>query len=172
MRKVSILFLIGLFLNGCVGINENGLSLRIPAASVIANITNQFPVSKSTSYGDVKISNPNLLFNESDAVSLGSELAFDNPLLSKLSAKLNVSGNVVYDQAKKSFFIQNAIVDSLEFNKNSLLSSFSGISSSALKPIIQNLISQIPIYTLDDPKYRYIKNATVNNGNIDLTFGL
>lgn len=168
MKKIILSIITLWILIGCVGISPEGLTMRIPASTLMSSIASQFPVSKNTNYGKINISNPDLLFNQGDKVVLGGNLAFSNALIQNISAKLKVSGNIIFDPKSRSFFIQNAIIDKLAFNNNSMLNMFSNMG--AIKPIIQNIISQIPLYTLDS-KYRYVTNATINNGNINLTLG-
>jgi len=178
MKKTMtiLLFIATLSLTGCIqNISQNGLTVRVPAATVTSALEEQFPIKQSFSYGNVELSNPKaLLTRGSNRVMTGTSIGFSNFLIPKQNGSLYVSGVPYFDAQSGAVYLREPMIEKLEFNGYKLSSIVQGPLKNALIPIINEVFRQTPIYKINRSSLQgsFVKNVVVDNGELLVTFGL
>lgn len=175
MKKNILGLVLVLFVSGCVGLSPKGLTLTIPGATVAQYIQDQFPISKDSDYGKVMITDPDLLLsNDSDKINIGSALSIKPKFLPAMNADVNVSGKLTYNASSKEFYLLDPNINSLSFNEQSFLSMLPDNFKNSIKPIIKEIFRNIPIYKLDPNSIHaaFVNDARIENGNLEITYGL
>ncbi|HIP02680.1 MAG TPA: DUF1439 domain-containing protein [Campylobacterales bacterium] len=176
MKKNLILLLITLFFSGCIhSVNQQGLTIRIPASQITQSLEQQFPVSQNFQYGTVALQNPKALLQAgSDRVQAGTTIGFSNALIPTQTGSLMISGKPIFDAKTGAVYLTQPSIDRLEFNGYKLASFMQGPLKDAIMPLINEVFRTRPIYRLDQNSLQsaFVKNIRVSNGELLLTFGL
>lgn len=176
MKKKVLLLLLTLFFSGCVhSINQQGLTIRVPASQITQSLEQQFPVSQNFQYGKVTLQNPKaLLHSGSDRVQAGTTISFSNALIPTQSGSLMISGKPIFDAKTGAVYLTQPNIDKLEFNGYKLASFMQGPLKDAIMPLINEVFKTRPIYRLNQNSLQsaFVKNIRVSNGELLLTFGL
>ncbi len=178
MKKLSIIIalLAVLLFTGCIqNISPNGLTVRIPAATVTSSLEKQFPIKQRFNYGDIELSNPKaLLTRGSNRVVTGTSIGFSNALIPKQKGSLYVSGVPFFDAQSGAVYLREPMIDKLEFNGYQLSSMIQGPLKSAIIPIINEIFRTTPIYKINRSSIQgsFVKNVVVDNGELLVTLGL
>jgi hypothetical protein len=176
MKRNLILLLITLFFSGCVhSINQQGLTIRVPASQITQSLEQQFPVSQNFQYGKVTLANPKaLLHAESDRVQAGTTIRFSNALIPQQSGTLMISGKPIFDAKSGAIYLTEPNIDKLEFNGYRLASFMQGPLKDAIMPLINEVFRTRPIYRLNRNSIQsmFVNNIQVSNGELLVTFGL
>ncbi len=176
MKKNLLLVLIVLLFSGCVhSINQQGLTIRVPASQITESLEQQFPVTQNFQYGKVTLQNPKALLRAgSDRVQAGTTIGFSNALVPTQSGSLMISGKPIFDAKTGSVYLTQPNIDKLEFNGYKLATFMQGPLKNAVMPIINEVFRTRPIYRLNQNSLQsmFLKNIRVSNGELLLTFGL
>jgi hypothetical protein len=178
MKKFSLLVILITLLSfsGCIqNVSPTGLTVRIPASSVTNALEQQFPIKQSFAYGDVELSSPKALLKRgSNRVVTGTSIGFSNALIPKQKGALYVSGIPYFDAQSGAVYLREPMIDKLEFNGYKLSSMIQGPLKSAIVPIINEIFRTTPIYKVNRSSLQgsFVKNVTVDNGELLVTFGL
>ena len=175
--KIKLLLLaMSLFLTGCLhSINEQGLTIKVPASQITSSLEQQFPVAQNFQYGKVTLANPKaLLHSGSDRVQAGTTIGFSNSLIPTQSGTLMLSGKPIFDAKTGAIYLTQPSIDRLEFNGYKLASFMQGPLKNAIMPLINEVFRTHPIYKLNPNSIQsmFINNIRVSNGELLITFGL
>ena len=176
MKKRLLIVLLSLFFTGCIhSIDQQGLTIRVPASQITQSLEQQFPVSQNFQYGKVTLQNPKALLHAgSDRVQAGTTLSFSNALIPTQTGSLMVSGKPIFDAKTGAVYLTQPNIDRLEFNGYKLASFMQGPLKNAIMPLINEVFRTRPIYRLNQNSLQsaFVKNIQVSNGELLLTFGL
>ncbi len=176
MRQKLILLLLTLLFSGCVhSINQQGLTIRVPASQITESLEQQFPVSQNFQYGKVTLQNPKALLHAgSDRVQAGTTIGFSNALIPTQTGSLMISGKPIFDAKTGAVYLTQPNIDRLEFNGYKLASFMQGPLKDAIIPLINEVFRTRPIYRLNQNSLQsaFVRNIQVSNGELLLTFGL
>ena len=176
MKQKLIILIAAIFFSGCIhSIDQQGLTIRVPASQITKSLEQQFPVSQNFQYGKVSLQNPKALLQAgSDRVQAGTTLSFSNPLIPAQSGSLMISGKPIFDAKTGAVYLTKPSIDKLEFNGYKLASFMQGPLKDAIMPLINEVFRTRPIYRLDQNSLQsaFVKNIRVANGELLLTFGL
>lgn len=176
MKKNILLVFLVLLFSGCVhSINQQGLTIRIPASQITASLEQQFPVSQNFQYGTVTLQNPKALLHAgSDRVQAGTTIGFSNALIPTQSGSLMISGKPIFDAKTGAIYLTQPNIDRLEFNGYKLASFMKGSLKDAVMPLINEVFRTRPIYRLEKNSLQsaFVRDIRVSNGTLLLTFGL
>ncbi len=176
MKFKLIILLTALFLSGCVhSINQQGLTIRVPASQITQSLEQQFPITENFQYGKITLANPKaLLQSGSDRVQAGTTIGFSNALIPQQSGTLMISGKPVFDTKSGAIYLTEPNIDRLEFNGYKLASFMQGPLKDAIMPLINEVFKTRPIYRLNRNSIQsmFVNNIQVSNGELLITFGL
>jgi hypothetical protein len=175
--KIKLLMLLTiLFFTGCVhSINQQGLTIRIPASQITQSLEQQFPVAQDFQYGKVTLTNPKALLHAgSDRVQTGTTIGFSNALIPTQTGTLMISGKPIFDAKTGAIYLTQPNIDRLEFNGYKLASYIQGPLKDAIMPLINEVFRTKPIYRLNKNSIQsmFVNNIRVSNGELLVTFGL
>lgn len=178
MKKTALflLIMITLFFTACIqNVSPQGLTIRVPASTVTSALEQQFPIKQRFSYGDVELSHPQALLTQgSNRVVTGTTIGFSNALIPKQTGALTVSGVPYFDAQSGAVYLREPMIDKLEFNGYRLADYLQGPLKSAIVPIVNEVFRQTPIYRVNRSSLQgsFVKNVTVDDGALLVTFGL
>jgi hypothetical protein len=176
MKIKYIIFLIALFFTGCVhSINQQGLTIKIPASQITNSLEQQFPIAQNFQYGKVTLTNPKALLHAgSDRIQAGTTIGFSNSLIPTQKGTLMISGKPIFDAKTGAIYLTQPNIDRLEFNGYKLASFMQGPLKDTIMPIINEVFRTRPIYRLNQNSIQsmFVNNIRVSNGELLVTFGL
>ncbi len=172
----TLLLLLTLFLTGCIkDINPNGMTIAIPASKITQSLQQQFPVTQNTQYGKVTLKNPKALLQKgSDRITAGATVLFSNSLIPQQQGSVYVSGKPYFDAKTGSIYLTEPNIEKLDINGYKLGNFLNGQVMEQIRPILNEIFKQIPIYKIERNSIQgsFVKNVYVEDGNLLLTFGL
>ena len=174
-KKLLLVALIALGLNGCVGLNPNGgYDITVPLSMINTTVQGNFPQSKNTKYGKLMIEKPNILSKaDADKLGVGTGFKFTNRLFGTISGALSLSSGVRYDPATKGVYLASPMVDELKFEKFALSKYLTPSMRNTIGQIIAQTLAQKPIYSLGNQVgASFVKGLSVKNGSIVVNLGL
>ena len=174
-KKLLLVAVVALGLNGCVGLNPNGgYDITVPLSMINTTIQGNFPQSKDTKYGKLMIEKPNVLSSSAkDKLGVGTGFKFTNRLLGTISGALSLSSGIRYDASTKGVYLASPMVDELKFEKFALSNYLTPSMRNAIGQIIAQTLAQKPIYNLGDQVgASFVKGLSVKNGSIVVNLGL
>jgi hypothetical protein len=175
-KRVLIVGLLALFFSACF---ENMYTIKIPTSEVNKKVEEKFPVSKELKYGTLTISNPKILSSSGDdRISMGANLKFENKILGNIKGIIYISGNIVYKNKSKEFFLVNPKIDDLKLLNNNILMALNDTLKQKIFNITSQIFKKLPIYKLDGKDFkgtiaqRMIQKIEVEKDIILVTLGL
>ncbi len=176
-KIMGALFLTALFI-GCVAVDPQGrgYSVAVPMSMVNSTLAKQFPVTEKRSLGTVEISDANILGEQGkDKLSIGTSFKFSNFLIRDgIGGSLKLASGVRFDPKSQNLYLDNPMVEDLQFQNFSLAKYLTPDMRNSLGLIIAETISKKPIYNLKQAGVgtAFVKGIDIRNGQIFLTFGL
>lgn len=165
-----------LFFSGCVhSINQQGLTISIPASKITESLASGFPVQQNFQYGTLTLKDPKAMLQAgSDKVTAGTSIDLSSPLIPTQSGSLYVSGKPYFDAQSGAIYLHNPDIETLDFNGYKLASMIQGPLKEAIMPLINEVFRTNPIYRLDQNSLQnhFVNDIRVNNGELLVTFGL
>ena len=174
-KKLLLVALVALGLNGCVGLNPNGgYDITVPLSMINTTVQGNFPQSKDTKYGKLMIEKPNILSKaDADKLGVGTGFKFTNRFFGTISGALSLSSGVRYDSATKGVYLASPMVDELKFEKFALSNYLTPSMRNAIGQVIAQTLAQKPIYNLGNQVgASFVKGLSVKNGSIVINLGL
>jgi len=176
MKIKLVILLFSLLLSGCIhSINQQGLTIKIPASQITQSLEQQFPVAQNFQYGKITLKNPKALLHAgSDRVQAGTTIGFSNALIPTQNGTLLISGKPIFDAKTGAIYLTRPNIDRLEFNGYKLASYIQGPLKDAIMPLINEVFRTRPIYRLNKNSIQsmFVNNIKVSNGELLVTFGL
>jgi len=176
MKIKLVILLFSLFFTGCVhSINQQGLTIKIPASQITQSLEQQFPIAQNFQYGKVTLANPKALLHAgSDRIQAGTTIGFSNALIPEQRGTLLISGKPIFDAKSGAIYLTQPSIDRLEFNGYKLSSYIQGPLKDAIMPLINEVFRSRPIYRLNQNSIQsmFVNNIRVSNGELLVTFGL
>ena len=165
-----------LFLTACIqNISPEGVTIRVPASSISNSLESQFPIKQSFNYGDVELSNPKALLQKgSNRVKVGTALGFNSAIIPKQNGSLYISGIPFFDPKSGNIYLREPMIDNFQFNGFTLPSITQSPLKNSIIPIINEIFKTTPIYKVNRSSLQgsFVKNVTIDNGELLVTFGL
>jgi hypothetical protein len=176
--RITGFLLMVLMIMGCVGVDPQGrgYSVAVPMGLVNSTLAKQFPVTEKRSLGTVEISDPNILGQQGeDKLSVGTSFKFTNFLIRDgIGGSLKLASGVRFDPKTQNLYLDNPMVEDLQFQNFSLAKYLTPEMRNSLGLIIAETIAKKPIYNLKQAGVgsAFVKGIDIRNGQIFLTFGI
>jgi hypothetical protein len=169
-------------LSGCVTVDPQGrgYSFAVPMNIINSTLAEKFPVDQKLTYGiisgNLNISDPNILGKKGeDKLGIGTAFKFTNFLIPNgISGKINLASGVRYDATTKNLYLKNPMVNTINFQNESLMKKLPDGIQNAIGLLIAETVAKKPIYNLRQSSSvsGLVKAIDVRDGQIFLTFGL
>ena len=178
MNSIRTLLLVSLLwlLTGCIqDISPTGVTLRIPASQINADLRKNFPIKRRTPYGTLTLSDPKAKLEPgSDRIVAGATLHYANALIPAQTGTLYLSGTPYFDASKGAIYLHHPRIEELTFNSYSFTGLLKSNIQRQLQPILDRFFASIPIYRLDRGSMsgRFVKDVTVADGALLVRMGL
>jgi hypothetical protein len=179
-RLLMIVALLSPFIfTGCIqniqNVSANGVTLRVSADELSSTLQDSFPVIQNFQYGSIELSDPKAILKKgSDRMITGTTIAYSNDLIPEQKGSLYISGSPFFNAQTGEIFLKAPKIEKMEFNGYNLFDYVQKPLIDALQPAINSLFAQNPIYRVDRSSIQssFIKNVTVSDGALLVTFGL
>ncbi len=176
-KTISVIAIFIAFLfSGCIqNINQQGLTIKVPASQITQSLEQQFPISQDFEYGKVTLTDPKAMLSAgSNRIQAGTTIGFSSTLLPKQTGSLFVSGKPFFDAKSGAVYLREPNIEKLEFNGYKLASFMKGPLTEAIIPIINEVFRTRPIYQLNKNSIQnsFVNDIKVSNGFLLITFGL
>ena len=177
MKKLYLSFILPLiFAISCVKKESlTSYSIEITPNMIDNYLKKEFPIEKKLKIGKLILKDPEAQVEQKeDKIRIGTTVVLKLPFVSKQTGKVYISGKVAFNQKTKELFLVNPSIDKLTLNNSNLLKYLPSEGKQILSNVIKEILSQVPIYKVDDSSItgKLVKDIKIQNGKLLITFGL
>lgn len=171
---LSILLLL-LSFSGCVKkLDSNGLTLKIDE-SELNNFSKYFPMKRDFVFANTQIEKPYIFIKEkTNRLSATIDISLSAIFMPSTNGTFTLSGNPYFDKEKSAIFLRDIQLEKLEFTNMDIDKDFTNMLVSNIKPVIDNIFTNLPIYKLDKSSFKgsFVKDVKIEDSELLVTFGL
>jgi hypothetical protein len=169
-----ILFILVLF-TGCIKkLDSDGLTLKIQE-SELNNFSQEFPIKKDFVFANTQIEKPNFFIKKgTNRLSANIDMSLSAIFIPSAKGTFTLSGTPYFDKEKSGVFLKDVQIEKLEFNNINLNSDFTNIVTSNMKPVIDNVFTNFPIYELEKSSFKgsFVKEVKIEDSELLVLFGI
>ena len=173
--QFSLLLIISLGFTACIKkLDSNGLTLKIEE-SQLNKSSKKFPIKKDFIFAKIQIEKPHISIKKStNRLSATVDINLNAIFMPSSKGKFTLSGKPYFNKEKAAIFLQDVKIEELKFTNVKIDKKFTQMIASNMKPVIDNIFTNIPIYELDKKSFKgtFVKNVKIENSELLITFGL
>jgi hypothetical protein len=173
--KNLLLALLLVFLTGCIKkLDTDGLTLKIDE-SELNKSSKEFPIKKNFVFANIQLEKPSIFIKEgTNRINAKIDISLSTVFMPSSSGTFALSGKPYFDKEKKAIFLEDVNIEELEFSNLDLSKNFTNMIMSNMKPVIDNIFTNIPIYEIDKSSFKgsFVKDVKIENSELLVTFGL
>ena len=176
LKFVFVTILFAALFTGCVhDVDKKGITLSISENQLTSSFKESLPYKKNFTFGDLSIDNPKVkLYKNINRIQAGIDFGLKTIFTSALKGKFQISGEPIYNKEKGAIFLQKVKLEDFAFNQLKISKDFSQQFSSALEPMINEVLKRYPIYTIpkDSIQGSFVKDIKVDDSKLLVTYGI
>jgi hypothetical protein len=169
-----ILFILVLF-TGCIKkLDSDGLTLKIQE-SELNNFSEDFPIKKDFVFANTQIQKPNFFIKKgTNRLSATIDMSLSAIFIPSANGTFTLSGTPYFDKEKSGVFLKDVQIEKFEFNNIDLNKEFTKILTSNMKPVIDNVFTNFPIYELEKSSFKgsFVKDVKIEDSELLVLFGI
>jgi hypothetical protein len=176
-KKVQIVLILSILilLTGCIKkLDSDGLTLKIDE-SELNNFSKDFPIRKDFVFANTQIEKPNIFIRKwTNRLNATINISLSAIFMPSTNGTFTLSGNPYFDKEKSAIFLRDIQLEKLEFSNINIDKDFTNMLVSNIKPVIDNIFTNIPIYKLDKSSFKgsFVKDVKIEDSELLVTFGL
>ena len=173
--KNLLLALLLVFLTGCIKkLDTDGLTLKIDE-SELNKSSKEFPMKKNFVFANIQLEKPYIFIKDgTNRINAKIDISLSTVFMPSSFGTFALSGKPYFDKEKKAIFLEDVNIEELEFSNLDLSKNFTNMIMSNMKPVIDNIFTNIPIYEIDKSSFKgsFVKDVKIENSELLVTFGL
>lgn len=169
----TILSFILLF-SGCIKkFGTDGLTLRIDE-SELNKPSKYFPINQNFVFANIDIKQPNIFISDTNRLNANMNINLAAIFIPSANGTFTLSGNPYFDKEKSAIFLRDIQIEELKFSNMNIDKNFTDLVFSNMKPVIDTMFSNIPIYKIDKSSFKgsFVKDVKIEDSQLLVTFGL
>ena len=175
-KKASILAILSFILlfSGCIKkFDTDGLTLKIDE-SELNKPSQYFPINQNFVFANIDIKQPNIFISNSNRLNANMNINLAAIFIPSANGVFTLSGNPYFDKEKSAIFLRDIQIEELRFSNMNIDKNFTDLVFSNMKPIIDTMFSNIPIYKIDKSSFKgsFVKDVKIEDSELLVTFGL
>ncbi|WP_368028928.1 DUF1439 domain-containing protein [Arcobacter sp. s6] len=169
----AILSFILLF-SGCIKkFDTDGLTLKIEE-SELNKPSEYFPINQNFVFANIDIKQPNIFISNTNRLNANMHINLSAIFIPSAIGTFTLSGNPYFDKEKSAIFLRDIQVEELKFSNMIIDKNFTDLVFSNMKPVIDTIFSNIPIYKIDKSSFKgsFVKDVKIEDSELLVTFGI
>lgn len=169
----AILSFILLF-SGCIKkFDTDGLTLKIDE-SELNKTSEYFPIKQDFVFANIDIKQPNIFISNTNRLNANMNINLSAIFIPSANGTFTLSGNPYFDKEKSAIFLRDIQVEELRFSNMNIDKNLADMVFSNMKPIIDTIFSNMPIYKIDKSSFKgsFVKDVKIEDSQLLVTFGL
>lgn len=173
--NIILIFLSLILFAGCVkDIGLNGLTMKINDEQ-LNKPSSKFPIKQDFVLANLLIEQPNVFIKDGEnRISANVDINLSAIFIPKTTGKLEVSGVPYFKKENSSIYLNDVKIENIDFTDAKIDKNILNTLTSNIKPILDSIFKQIPIYTIkkDSFKGSFVKDVKIEDSELLVTFGL
>lgn len=173
--NIIILLLISMSFTACVKkFDINGLTLKINE-SQLNKSSKKFPLKKDFLLVSIQVEKPYVFIPKgTNRLNARMDISLSAIFMENSKGVLTLSGKPYFSKEKSAIFLRDVKIETLKFTNMNMDKKFTTMILANMKPVINNIFTNFPIYKLDKTSFRgsFVKNVKIENSELLVTFGL
>ena len=175
-KKAYILTILSFILlfSGCIKkFNTDGLTLKIDE-SELNKPSKYFPINQNFVFANIDIQQPNIFISDTNRLNANMNMNLAAIFIPSANGVFTLSGNPYFDKEKSAIFLRDIQIEELKFSNMNIDKNFTDLVFSNMKPVIDTMFSNIPIYKIDKSSFKgsFVKDVKIEDSELLITFGL
>ena len=173
MRSLFIVLLL-IFFTGCIKkLDSDGLTLKIDQSELNSS-SKKFPIKKDFVFANVELEKPNIFIKDhTNRINATINMSLSAIFMPSSDGSFALSGSPYFDKDKSAIFLKDVKIEELKFTNLDINKDFTNLIMSNMKPVIDNIFSNIPIYEIDKSSFKgsFVKYVKIEDSELLVTFG-
>jgi hypothetical protein len=175
-KKAYIFLTLSLILlfTGCIKkFDTDGLTLKIDE-SELNKPSKHFPINQNFVFANIDIKQPNIFISETNRLNANMNINLSAIFIPSANGVFTLSGNPYFDKEKAAIFLKDVQIEELKFSNINIDKNLSNLLVSNMKPVIDTIFSNVPIYKIDKSSFKgsFVKDVMIEDSELLVTFGL
>ncbi len=174
LNTILIVLMITLFA-GCVkDVGLNGLTMKIDDEQ-LNKPSSKFPIKRDFILANVEINQPNIFIKDGEnRISAKLDINLSTIFMNKSTGKFEVSGVPYFKKENSSIYLNDVAIENIDFTDAQIDKNILNSLTSNIKPILDSIFKQIPIYTIKEDSFKgsFVKDVKIKDSELLITFGL
>lgn len=174
--KLFAVILAFFILSGCglKSISSDGLTLKIDESELNQSMED-FPIKKNFIIANVEVNKPKIYIKKgTNRINASMNTNLSAIMLASTKASFELSGEPYFKKEDSAIYLKNVNIEELKFLNLNLDKSFINLFVSNMKPLIDTIFANIPIYKIKKDSFRgsFVKDIKIEDSELLVTFGL
>jgi len=174
LNTLLIVLMITLF-TGCVrDVGLNGLTMNV-SDEQLNTPSSKFPIQEDFLLANVEINQPNIFIKDGeDRISAKLDINLSTIFMNKSAGKFEISGVPYFKKENSSIYLNDVTIEDIDFTDAKIDKNILNSLTSNIKPILDSIFKQIPIYTIEKDSFKgsFVKDVKIEDSELLVTFGL
>ncbi|MBU0924078.1 DUF1439 domain-containing protein [bacterium] len=175
-KKTQILIILSLILlfTGCIKkFGTDGLTLKIDE-SELNKPSKDFPIKQDFVFANIDIKQPNIFISDTNRLNANININLSAIFIPNANGVFTLSGNPYFDKEKSAIYLKDVQIEELKFSNINIDKNFTNLLVTNMKPVIDNIFTNIPIYKIDKSSFKgsFVQDVKIENSELLVTFGL
>lgn len=170
-----LIILILMLFTGCLkDIGLDGLTMKIDNEQ-LNKPSSKFPIQQDFLLANVEINQPNIFIKDGgNRISARLDINLFTIFMNKSTGKFEISGLPYFKKENSSIYLNDVAIENIDFTDEKIDKNILNSLTSNIKPILDSIFKQIPIYTIekDSVKGSFVKDVKIEDSELLVTFGL
>jgi hypothetical protein len=160
---------------GCVrDVGLNGLTMNVNDEQ-LNKPSSKFPIKRDFILANVEVNQPNIFIKDGeDRISAKLDINLSTVFMAKSTGKFEISGVPYFNKENASIYLNDVIIQNIDFTDAKIDKNILSTLTSNIKPILDSIFKQIPIYTIKKNSFKgsFVKDVKIEDSELLVTFGL
>lgn len=176
-KKIQLLalFTFLILLTGCIKkLDSDGLTFKIDE-SELNKTSKEFPIKKDFIFANVEVEKPNIFIKKgTNRLNATIDMNFSAIFMPHANSSVAISGVPFFNKTNSSIYLKDIQIEKVNLSNLDINKDFSNIIITNMKPVIDNIFTNIPIYQVDKSSFKgsFVKDVKIEDSELLVTFGL
>lgn len=176
-KKSFYLIFLGILVlfSGCIKkLDSDGLTFKINE-NELNKSSKEFPIKKDFVFANIELMKPNIFIKEgTNRLNASIAMNISAIFVPQANSSIAISGVPFFNKENSSIYLKDIQIEKFDFSNLDINREFANLIITNMKPVIDNIFTNIPIYQLDKSSLKgsFVKDIKIENSELLVTFGL